>query len=279
MSTQRQSPPERAWTPPTREEILEALRAADNPMTPEELAAALGVPAAQHEVLNRRLIAMERDGQLMPNRKGVLLLASKLELIAGRIVGHRDGFGFLIPDAGGPDVYLPAREMRKAMHGDRALVKQVGLDRRGKPEGVIIEVTERANRRLVGRFLAERGVTIVVPEDQRIKHDVLIPPGDASTAEPGQVVTVEIVEQPSGYSQPIGRVVEVLGSIDDPGMEIEIAVRKFDVPHQFPEAVMQLAQALPAEVRRPAYKGRVDLRDVQLVTSHGEEARCLAAAV
>ena len=279
MSTQHHAPPKAPWAPPAREEILEALRAADNPMTPAELAALLQVPEAGVEILGRRLAAMERDGQLMPNRKGVLLLASKLDFIAGRIVGHRDGFGFLIPDAGGPDLYLPAREMRKAMHGDRALVKQAGLDRRGKPEGRIVEITERANRRLVGRFLAERGVTIVVPEDQRIKHDVLIPPGDAMGAEPGQVVSVEIVEQPSGYSQPIGRVVEVLGGIDDPGMEIEIAVRKFDVPHQFPEAALAQAQALPDQVRATDYRGRVDLRDVPLVTIDGEDARDFDDAV
>ena len=269
----------KAWTPPTREEILDALRAAGNPMTPSELGDALEVPDEHRAVLDKRLVAMERDGQLLPNRKGVLLLASKLDLVAGRLVGHRDGFGFLIPDDGGSDVYLPQREMRKAMHGDRALVKRVGFDRRGKPEGQIVEVTEHANRKLVGRFLAERGVTIVVPEDQRIKHDVLIPPGDAMDAEPGQVVTVEIVEQPSGYSQPIGRVVEVLGAIDDPGMEIEIAVRKFDVPHQFPEGAAQQASALPDKVRPTDMKGRVDLRDVPLVTIDGEDARDFDDAV
>ncbi|MCL4185561.1 MAG: ribonuclease R, partial [Burkholderiaceae bacterium] len=192
-------------------------------MTPVELAERLEVPSTHFDNLNRRLLAMERDGQLLPNRKGVLLLASKLDLIAGRVQGHRDGFGFLIPDAGGPDVFLSPREMQKVMHGDRALVKRSGYDSRGRPEGRIVEVTERAHRRLVGRFLNERGVHIVVPEDQRIKHDILIPPGDTHRAQQGQVVTVEIVDPPSGQAPPIGRVVEVLGEIGDPGMEIEIA--------------------------------------------------------
>jgi ribonuclease R len=269
----------KSWTPPTREEILDALRTADSPLTPSELGKRLGVPPRHADALEQRILAMEREGQLLPNRKGVLLLASKLDLVAGRITGHRDGFGFLVPDAGGPDLFLPPREMQKAMHGDRALVKRTGLDNRGKPEGAIVEITERAHRQLVGRVLIERGVTVVVPEDQRIKHDILIAPGDAGKAQPGQVVTVEIVQPPNGHSQPMGRVVEVLGAIDDPGMEIEIAVRKFDVPHQFSDEALALAAKLPAQVRPADYKRRIDLRDVPLVTIDGEDARDFDDAV
>ncbi len=269
----------RPWLAPTRDEILDCLKQADGPLTPEELGRQLDVPEANFDQLQRRLVAMERDGQLLPNRKGVLLLASKLDLIAGRVQGHRDGFGFLLPDTGGPDTFLSPREMQKAMHGDRVLVKRIGFDSRGRPEGVIVEVTDRAHRQLVGRFLSERGVTIVVPEDQRIKHDILIPPGDARHAQPGQVVTVEITDPPSGHAAPIGRVIEVLGEIDDPGMEIEIAVRKFDVPHQFDEAAVEAATALPAAVRATDVRGRVDLRDVPLVTIDGEDARDFDDAV
>ncbi|MCM5571921.1 ribonuclease R [Burkholderiaceae bacterium FT117] len=248
-------------------------------MTPAELAERLEVPPDHVDSLNRRLIAMERDGQLLPNRKGVLLLASKLDLIAGRVQGHRDGFGFLLPDAGGPDVFLSPRQMQKAMHGDRVLVKQTGYDSRGRPEGRIVEVTERANRRLVGRFLNERGVNIVVPEDQRIKHDIVIPPGDTHHAQHGQVVSVEIVDPPANGAPPIGRVVEVLGEIEDPGMEIEIAVRKFDVPHEFSAPALEAAAALPGVVRPADLRGRVDLRDVPLVTIDGEDARDFDDAV
>ena len=270
---------EPAWVIPTREEILDSLRTADAPLTPQELALRLAVPPAHQEGLFRRVAAMERDGQLMPNRKGVLLLASKLDLVAGRLQGHRDGFGFMIPDAGGPDMFMSPREMQKAMHGDRVLAKRTGFDNRGRPEGIIIEVTERAHRRLVGRFLSERGVTIVVPEDQRIKHDILISPGDAGRAQPGQVVTVEIIDPPSGHSGPIGRIIEVLGDIDDPGMEIEIAVRKFDVPYEFNEETLARAAALPDKVRPVDLRGRVDLRDVPLVTIDGEDARDFDDAV
>jgi ribonuclease R len=269
----------RAWTPPSREDILEALRTAEAPLSQAELAARLGVPARHVGILERRVLAMERDGQLLPNRKGVLLVASKLELIAGRITGHRDGFGFLIPDAGGPDLFLPPREMQKAMHGDRVLARRVGTDSRGRPEGAIVEVTDQGSRRLVGRLLIERGITVVVPEDQRIKHDILIAPGDAGSAQSGQVVTVEIMQPPNGHAQPMGRVVEVLGGIDDPGMEIEIAVRKFDVPHEFSPEALALAAKLPAQVRATDLRRRVDLRDVPMVTIDGEDARDFDDAV
>lgn len=248
-------------------------------MTAEQLAAHLKVDSPSAMVgFERRIAAMERDGQIMPNRKGELLLATKLDFVAGKVQGHRDGFGFLLRDDGDQDIFLSPREMAKVLHGDRVLVKPSG-EYRGKPEGVIVEVIERRTRQLVGRFLNERGVCIVVPEDQRIKHDILIAPQDAAGAQHGQVVSVEIIEQPSRHSQPLGRVVDVLGEIDDPGMEIEIAVRKFDVPHIFSDAAQKQAERLPAEVRATDLKGRHDLRDVHLVTIDGEDARDFDDAV
>jgi ribonuclease R len=270
---------QKRWIPPGREEILEVLRAAPLPLTPHQLGEHFGLSGEQFEVLNRRVNAMERDGQLLPNRKGVLLLASKLELIAGRVQGHRDGFGFLIPDHGGQDLFLSSREMQKIMHGDRVLVKHIGEDSRGRPEGRIIEVTERINRKIVGRFLNERGITIVAPEDQRIKHDILIPPGESGGAEHGQVVSCEITDPPSGHNQPLGRVVEVLGGIDDPGMEIEIAVRKFNVPHEFSDAAKREAEKFTTLLKPADLKYRVDLRDVPFVTIDGEDARDFDDAV
>ena len=264
---------------PSREAILLALRQAPAPLTPAQLGQQLQLDRDGTWVgFERRLAAMERDGQLMPNRKGVLLLAKKLDFIPGRVLGHRDGFGFLVRDDGQPDVFLSPREMLKVLHGDRVLVKVTG-DYRGKPEGMIVEVLERRTNRLVGRFLNERGVSIVVPEDQRIKHDGLIPPAETAGAQQGQVVTVEIIEQPTRHTQPLGRVAEVLGEIDDPGMEIEIAVRKFDVPVEFSERAERQSSKLPDQVRRQDLKGRVDLRDVPLVTIDGEDARDFDDAV
>lgn len=274
-----EAPPDFDPDVPSREAILKALRSAGAPLSPVELAERMGVERPATMVgFERRLGAMERDGQLMPNRKGVLLLATKLDFVAGKVLGHRDGFGFLLRDDGGPDLFLSPREMLKVLHGDRVLVKPSG-EYRGKPEGTIVEVIERRTNKLVGRFLHEHGLSIVVPEDQRIKHDILIPPSDTNGAQHGQVVSVEIMEQPTRHTQPLGRVAEVLGEIDDPGMEIEIAVRKFDVPVEFSEAARKQAARLPDVVRRTDLKDRVDLRDVPLITIDGEDARDFDDAV
>jgi ribonuclease R len=194
-------------------------------------------------------------------------------------MGHRDGFGFIRPDAGGDDVFVSPREMLKAMHGDRVIAKVTGEDRKGRPEATILEVLEHTVDRLVGRLVHERGIILVVPEDQRIKHDIIVSPGDTGGAQAGQVVMIEIIDPPTRYTPPIGRVVEVLGSLDDPGMEVEIAVRKFDVPHQFSAAAQAIAKRLPDAVRTNDVKGRIDLRDLDFMTIDGEDARDFDDAV
>ena len=254
------------------------LRNSDKPLAPEALAKALGARVPLSVGYERRIGAMERDGQITRTPKGELAIASKSEFIAGRVQGHRDGFGFLVRDDGGPDLFLSPREMLKVLHGDRVLAKPDG-EYRGKPEAAIVEVVERRTNKLVGRFLRERGAYIVAPEDQRIKHDILIPASDTGGAEHGQVVTVEIVQQPTRHTQPLGKVVEVLGEIDDPGMEIEIAVRKFDVPLDFSDATLKQAAQIPATVKKTEFKGRIDLRDLPFVTIDGEDARDFDDAV
>ena len=197
----------------------------------------------------------------------------------GTVQGHRDGFGFVIPDDGGEDIFLSEREMSRVMHGDRVNVKVLGVDRRGRPEGQIVEVLVHANRVVIGRLLNENGVLIVAPEDMRIGHDILIPPKGQGDAKLGQVVSVEIIDYPDSYRQAVGRVVEVLGEIDDPGMEIEIAVRKYGVPHEFSTAALKEAAALPESVMQVDLEGRVDLRDIPLVTIDGADARDFDDAV
>lgn len=263
---------------PSREVILKQLRSLDKPVGTEDLAQVLGYALPLSVGFERRLKAMERDGQVVSNQQGQLLLNNKLQFIAGKVQGHRDGFGFLLRDDGGQDLFLSPREMLKVMHGDRVLARPDG-EYRGKPEATIVEVVERRTNKLVGRFLKERGAYIVVPEDQRIKRDILIPASDTGDAEHGQVVTIQIVEQPTRHTQPLGKVIEVLGEIDDPGMEIEIAVRKFDVPYEFSEAARRQAAATPTTVKPADLKGRVDLRDVPFVTIDGEDARDFDDAV
>ncbi|RZI40589.1 ribonuclease R [Herbaspirillum sp. HC18] len=267
-----------SYTIPSREEILGILRTAATPQNVQSLAAALDVKPDELDGLMRRLNAMERDGQIKPTRNGTYQLAHQPNFIEGRVSGHREGYGFLTPDDGSEDIFLPEREMQKVLHGDRVQIRIVGTDRRGRPEGTIVEVLERANTHVIGRLLNENGVWIVAPEDKRIGQDILLT-GSPGKARTGQVVSVELIEQPSRYTQPVGKIVEVLGDIDDPGMEIEIAVRKYGVPHEFSEAAKKLAAKLPSEVREADLADRGDLRDIPLVTIDGEDARDFDDAV
>ncbi|MDZ4240417.1 MAG: ribonuclease R [Hydrogenophaga sp.] len=204
---------------------------------------------------------------------------SLLAEFEGVVSGHRDGHGFVVRDDGQADIYLPSNEMRAVLHKDRVKARIVRLDRKGRPEGRVTEIVERSNSPIIGRLLQESGVWLVAPEDKRYGQDVLIPKGAIGSAKAGQVVVVELTEPPALYGQPVGRVKEVLGDIDDPGMEIEIAVRKYDVPHEFSDAALAQARSLPDHVRASDHLHRVDLRDVPLVTIDGEDARDFDDAV
>ena len=205
--------------------------------------------------------------------------SSTLDEILGLVQGHRDGHGFVIREDGESDIYLPPNEMRAVLHKDRVKVRIVRSDRKGRPEGRVVEIVERPQQSIIGRLLQESGIWIVVPEDKRFGQDILIPKAATGSANAGQVVVVELVEAPALYGQPVGRVTEVLGEVDDPGMEIEIAVRKYSVPHEFSQACIALARTLPDKVRPQDKKQRVDLTDVALVTIDGEDARDFDDAV
>jgi ribonuclease R len=200
-------------------------------------------------------------------------------LVAGRIEGHPEGHGFLVPDDGSAPLWLPAAEMRPVLHGDRAVARITGGDARGRPQGAIAEVLERGRSRIVGRLHAEHGVLFLAPSDTRIAQDVLVPPAEQGRARPGQIVTVELIAQPTRHAQPVGRVVEVLGEADDAGIEVEIALRKFDLPHAFSGAALALARRLPETVRAADLAGRRDLRELPFVTIDGETAKDFDDAV
>jgi ribonuclease R len=249
-------------------------------MRTDELAQALGVAAsAEREAFEGRLAAMTREGQLMTNRKGQLCVVAKLDLVTGKVQGHPDGFGFLIPDDGGPDVFLGPKEMHKALHGDRATVRLIGVDKRGRPEGAIVDVVERANREIVGRVYEERGIWYLVAENKRISQDILVPPDMRGKAKPGQVVVAELVEQPSAHREAMARIVQILGNYADPGMEIEIALRKHDLPYEFSAAAKRQAARLPHDVQKVDRKDRTDITKLPLVTIDGETARDFDDAV
>jgi ribonuclease R len=260
-------------------EILRELERAGEPLEPKELAERLEIPARERRAFNGGLAALERAGEVVRNRAGALLVAKRIAVLAGRVDGHPDGHGFLIPDEGGTAVFLPPHEMRSLMHGDRASVRLSGTDQRGRPVGTLVEVLERAKRRIVGRLHDERGVLVLVPEDRRIAHDILVPPAEARKAKPGEIVTVDLVEHPARHAQPVGRIAEVLGHHADPGMEIEIALRKFDLPHRFSKGALALAKSVPDEVRPQDIEGRRDLRELEFVTIDGETAKDFDDAV
>lgn len=266
---------------PSREYVIQLLGEEGRPLGFEQLVSALDIGKAERDMFLRRLGAMEREGQILRNRKGDYILPEKASLIAGKVQGHPDGYGFLLPDDGSADLFLDQRQMGKVLHGDRVLARIVGVDRKGRPEGNIVEVTERANTRVIGRVFVEHGVVFVVPENRRLAQDILVPADKKSKLKPqaGQVVMVEIIEQPSKYSQPIGRIVEVLGNYADPGMEIEIALRKHDLPFEFSPGAREENRKMPDKVRKADLAGREDLRQLPLVTIDGETAKDFDDAV
>ena len=264
---------------PSREYILDFLLEQGVPVSVEQIAQKMSIAADEMEPFERRLAAMQRDGQIMRNRKNAICVVEKLDLVKGKVQGHPDGFGFLIQDGDGDDLFLNAGEMSKVMHGDRVVAREGGVNARGRREGHIVEVLERANSKVVGRFLNEYGIGVVAPEDRRISQDILVPAGGSGGAKPGQVVVVEIIEQPQRHVKPVGRIIEVLGNYADPGMEIEIALRKHDLPHEFSKEVEKLSAKFPAGVTEIDLQGRVDMRGLPLVTIDGESAKDFDDAV
>jgi ribonuclease R len=229
--------------------------------------------------LIERLDGMVRAGHLIENRRREYCLTQKLELTAGRVSGHRDGFGFVIPDDGSDDIYLSAREMRSVFDGDRVAVKVVGIDRRGKPEGDVVEVLERGTREVAGQFVRERGIGVVVPDNPKISHRILIAKGEAGGAKPGEVVVAEILDYPTHNEQPTGRIIQVIGSPEQKGIATDIAIQSHGIPTVWPSGVREQVKTYGDTVPSSATKGRVDVRDTMLITIDGADARDFDDAV
>ncbi len=271
---------------PSREYILQILGDMARPMSSDELIAELDIKTEEVDHFARRIFAMEREGQLMRNRVGDYIIPDKADLVKGRVEGHADGFGFLVPDDGSDDMFLGPRAMREVMHGDKILVRAMGVDQRGRREAKVVEVLERANTQIIGRVVVEQGVAFVQPENRRLNQQILLAPDTTRTPPAaGQIVTVEITQQPSAHAQAIGRIVQTLGNYADPGMEIEIALRKHDLPFEFSAATQDEAKKLPDTVRKKDWilsgekTRREDIRRLPLVTIDGETARDFDDAV
>ena len=265
---------------PSREYILDLLDTADQPVTHEQMCAMLNLTTEeQMEALRRRLIAMARDGQLISNRRDAYVRLDKIDLVRGRVQGHRDGYGFVIRADGGEDIYLHNRQMRKVLDGDEVLVRLSGEQYRGKEEGAIVEVLAHNTWQLAGRFYNEEGVQFVRPENPRITHDIMIPFGSYGGAKHGQIVVAEITQQPDKNRLPMGRVIQVLGDHMAPGMEIELAIQANGIPNTWPDDVVAEAEQLPVDVHPADKSHRIDVRHLPFVTIDGEDARDFDDAV
>jgi ribonuclease R len=265
---------------PGRQDILAILEDHGRPLQRRHIAERLNVISDDsREILRRRLKAMVRDGQLVKNRRNAYGIPARMDLLAGRISAHPDGYGFVMPDDGESDLYLSPRQMRSVLHGDRVLASVIGVDARGRREGAVREILERAHQRIVGHFVEESGIALVVPDDARINQDVLVPLQDTAGARPGQVVVAEVMQQPSERQPPVGRVVEILGTSGAPGMATEIAIRNFNLPFEWPQGVEEEAASFGDAVNEAMIAGRRDLRELPLVTIDGADARDFDDAV
>ncbi|MFM9270701.1 ribonuclease R [Halomonas elongata] len=267
---------------PSREYLLARLEEYGKPITHEAMSQMLGLEDEDlQEAVRRRLAAMERDGQVLRNRRGAYALIDKLDLVKGKVLGHRDGFGFLLRDDGKkPDLVIPPRQMRRVFHADHVLVRVSGRDRRGRDEATIVEVLARNTQTIVGVYrqnTPEFGV--LIPENSRITQEVIIPHNANGGAQDGQVVSAHIVKQPATRVQPVGEVSEVLGERMDPGMEIDIALRSYEIPSEFPPEVLDQIASMSDEVAEDDKQQRIDLRDYPLVTIDDESAKDFDDAV
>ena len=265
---------------PSREFILEHLTKREKPANRDELAAELNIEGEeQQEALRRRLRAMERDGQLVFTRRQCYALPERLDLLKGTVIGHRDGYGFLRVEGRKDDLYLSSEQMKTCIHGDQVLAQPLGADRKGRREARVVRILVPKTSQIVGRYFTDAGVGFVVPDDSRLSFDILIPPDQIMGARMGFVVVVELTQRPTRRTKAVGKIVEVLGDNMGTGMAVDIALRTHEIPYIWPQAVEQQVAGLKEEVPEEAKAGRVDLRDLPLVTIDGEDARDFDDAV
>ncbi len=264
---------------PSREDILNLLKKSGQPLNSKVIANELGSGSAeQRKAVRKRLKAMFRDGQLIKNRRRGYGLVEKMDLIAGKIIGHSDGYGFLVPDDGGEDIYLPGKQMQSLLNGDHVIVRVVGRNRRGKREGKLIEITNRANDTIVGRYFRESEIGFVVPDNKRIHQDIFIPPGKDKKAKHGQYVVVKITRQPDNHTQPVGKIIEVITDHISTHIASDIAIRSYDIPYKWPKEVQSELNEIKKNSQDRAVT-RKDLTHLPFVTIDGEDAKDFDDAV
>ncbi|QWF33225.1 ribonuclease R [Pseudoalteromonas sp. SiA1] len=265
---------------PSREFILTHLQERSKPANYAQLCEELAVNDEERQIaFKRRLRAMERDGQLYFNKFKCYALIDEAGLTKGKVVGHRDGFGFLEVEGESKDWFIAKHQMNMVLHGDIVLAKGTKRGSGSKCDARIIKVLTNERAPIVGRYFVEHGIAVVVAEDPRITQDIIILPGNEKGARHNQMVQVQITQNPSRNMNAVGKVIDVLGEHLAPGMEIEVALRNHDIPHIWPEEVEQQVAHLGEFVEEADKQGRVDLRGLPLVTIDGEDARDFDDAV
>ncbi|MDN3413128.1 MULTISPECIES: ribonuclease R [unclassified Pseudoalteromonas] len=265
---------------PSREFILTHLQERSKPANYAQLCEELAVNDEERQIaFKRRLRAMERDGQLYFNKFKCYALIDEAGLTKGKVVGHRDGFGFLEVEGESKDWFIAKHQMNMVLHGDIVLAKGTKRGSGSKCDARIIKVLTNERAPIVGRYFVEHGIAVVVAEDPRITQDIIILPGNEKGARHNQMVQVQITQNPSRNMNAVGKVIDVLGEHLAPGMEIEVALRNHDIPHVWPEEVEQQVAHLGEFVEEADKQGRVDLRGLPLVTIDGEDARDFDDAV
>ncbi len=270
----------------SRELLLEIITNSTRPPSFKEICQTLNYQDDNQIIgIKRRLRAMENSGQIIFNKFKQYAVPAKDSVITGKIIGHRDGFGFFAIDVPKgekkpKDLYVSSYEMQRVFHGD--IVEAILVDRtdrKGRKEVKILNVIEPRTTAIVGRYYVENKVTFIKPDDQKIQQDIIIAPKENLGARHGEMVVVELIQRPTKRSSAVGKVIEVLGEHLAPGMEIDIALRAHDLPHTFSPEVMAEIALLADEVPQEAKTPRVDLRHLPLVTIDGEDARDFDDAV
>lgn len=264
----------------SRELILDYLTKEAKPANLEKIAQAVSIKTEeQKEALHRRLRAMERDGQVVFTRRKCYALPEKLDMVKGKVIAHRDGFGFLRVEGKPEDYFLSPEQMKKVLQGDVILAQPLSNQYRGKTEARVVRILEPRSNLIVGRYFIEQGVGFVVPDDSRLNFDILITGKPKRTVRMGTVVVVELQQRPERRQKAVGVIKEVLGEIMGTNLAIDIALRNHEIPYEFPKAVEKEVSKFGDEVPEKAKKGRKDLRDLPLVTIDGEDARDFDDAV
>ncbi len=261
------------------EEFLQMMKEEDRPLLLREILQRLGLQKEQRQEARAYLRDLADEGKVVRIRGNRYGLPSKMNLVVGRVKTHPDGYGFVIAEKEGEeDIFISPRNLREAMHGDRVVARIESIRRKGK-EGSVIRILERKTRQVVGKFMRAKNYSYVIPEDERILQEVFIPEGETKRARPTQIVVAEITQYPTERARPEGRITHILGYPDDPEIEPQIIIHKYDLPHRFTSAALKEAQELPPEPSSHEYKDRIDLRRIPTFTIDGENARDFDDAV